>query len=570
MDSHISCLRCAKRIPITKEMIGQTIVCPSCLDRVYVSAGDSAEKKQAAQQFDSASPAVKRGVDATAILQRNLAVPEEKSSGIGLAIGVGAIVVLVCVGAVIAYTLQPAKVPPTVVAQSNAVPLPPESNERPGRDAPRRQADDDDDEDEDDNARRRAKVAVAAPVVAAATSAAALSSSPAAESEPAKPAQPLPQPLLPGWAELWRLPPASGSELEEVLTPLAEVPQFLRVGLRSPDADLRMSPFVIEPEGPPTAAAWKLKRVLNPLAADGRVPLASLRRDGSNLVMAWATPDQELGEGPLVTNCVIEVHDNKSRRVGQLREPVRAVPIAFDVGSEPQTVETTVGNLPRMDSLRLEVLELKGFPPDAKIRGGARAFTTFTPPAPAATGTIGRSPLAAVAVPLVIEFAELKGLEIRLRCTADAAGKLAIAVEPVFQEGQDHDLRVPRLLDRLEAEARKPLPNAERELGPEENKLKTWQAKAKDQKGKEPPQNDFKRHSAWNNEHRKTLAKVAEFETNVKRYQQIVDSCQARLNAVTALRAFVETIEKNQPTIHFVVYSECGDPDLLLIDGRGQ
>jgi hypothetical protein len=367
-----------------------------------------------------------------------------------------------------------------------------------------------------------------------------------------------------------------------------------------------------------------LKHLPNPLAIAEKEPLALLRQDGPNLVFAWASPLASEQARRHVVNSVLDVSAGSVRRMAQLREPIRMHPIALDVTTEKQTIEAQIDDPPRADALRLEITELSGFPTEMNLKGGVKTAMassaagalpmsppgspfgpasmpgapfgpTSTPGAarpavpttgiqspavpmsgfPAADGFPGVAmPMGqpSVAQMLVLESEDIPGLEIRVKLAkAESTGKVTISIDPVLNEGPNavFDLANPKILDRLEQEVERPLQNAQRELAPAEASLKRWQADAEKLKSNEPRTKDIQRHTKWRLNVSESESWARKFGKEVEDLKKKIETYQTRIEVVAKLRPFLKDAHK-QALIHYVVYSECGQPDVLLIDARGE
>ncbi|MBW8884014.1 MAG: hypothetical protein JF612_04390 [Planctomycetia bacterium] len=280
---------------------------------------------------------------------------------------------------------------------------------------------------------------------------------------------------------------------------------------------------------------------------------------------------------------MLEISDGKRKRVVQLREPLRAEPIAIDLSSDKQQVEIPLPNPPRASALQLEITELIGFSSEATFRGGMR--NTGTPAAPnmalmsatapgsalpsGMTPGMGMSAFAGMPVggKVIVEFPSIPGLEIQVGIKQES-GKVVVSVDPMFKEdGKDGELSLRRIA-QIEEDAKKPLPNAQRDLDSAERLLKLWSDKLKESNANEPPSTS-RRFPAWKLKHMEATRNAASFERGVADLNARIDKSKSRLDAAAKLRAFLKDSNK-QATIHYVVYSECGETDLLLIDGRGR
>ena len=635
MADYCQCLRCSKRIPIRPEMIGQTILCPSCLERVYVTpASDPApEKPKPAVNTGSAEPTMSPSAE-TALARLKAPAEETRSLPIGLIAGLGGVAALVIIGGLVMWASKPAKKPgqqaalpgaplppppPTVETtepQPSSTPAKPSYGELspefkparpPGFPTP-------------SYGELSPEFKTARPPGSAVPPTAAFNNpsnpSPGTQpatapgvSAPAGSASPVsltaqPQSLGANWAEVWRSPATLSSE-PAALVSVAETPTPWRIAVRSAAPDLRtVQSVIVEPDSDPRS--WMLKYLPNPQAIAEKESVAMLKQDGPNLVFAWATPSASDQARRHAMNCVLEVSAGSVRRVGQLREPIRMEPISLDLAAEKQTIEAQINDPPRADALRLEITELSGFPSEMKLKGGVK--TAMVPPAQGAMPAPfpgapfggaptpgaprpavpspgippqGMMPMSGLATPfgqpagaqtLVIECEEIPGLEIRVKLArAESTGKLTISIDPVLHEGPkaEFDLATPNILDRLEAEVQKPLISAQRDLEPAQKSLKRWLDDEEKLKSNEPRTKDAQRYAKWRANVQDSANWAREFGTKVDDLKQKIESYQTRIEVVTKLRTFLKDAHK-QAQVHYVVYSECGQPDVLLIDARGQ
>jgi len=173
---------------------------------------------------------------------------------------------------------------------------------------------------------------------------------------------------------------------------------------------------------------------------------------------------------------------------------------------------------------------------------------------------------------LFIECEDIPGLEVRVKLArAESTGKLTISIDPVLNEGPkaEFDLATPKILDRLEQEVERPLQNAQRELGPAEASLKRWQTDAEKLKSNEPRTKDLQRHTKWRLNVSESETWARKFGKEVEDLKEKIKTYQMRIEVVAKLRGFLKDAHK-QALIQYVVYSECGQPDLLLVDARGE
>jgi hypothetical protein len=315
-------------------------------------------------------------------------------------------------------------------------------------------------------------------------------------------------------------------------------------------------------------------------------PVAGVRLEGTDLVFAWAEQQPDPKITAQLMNCLVEISDGQNKRVAQLREPTKAPPLALDLMAEIPSVETQLVNPPRANSLRLEVTDLIGFASGVKFRGDVRS-TSAVSAVPQSAGALGSGirpalppgPMPGVGMPgvgmpglgglprsgqLTIELEGIAGLEIRIGFKEES-GKVIITTDASYSDdGQEGDLS-PRRITLVEEEAKRQLPLAQRELDVAERTLRTASERLKKLKDDEPIRTS-RRFPAWNAEHMKVTTTVASGEKNVAALTARVEKLKTQLDGVQKLRAWLK--DSGQAAIHYVVYGECGDTDLLLIDGR--
>jgi hypothetical protein len=375
------------------------------------------------------------------------------------------------------------------------------------------------------------------------------------------------------WPEVWRLPqPASPADHR--LASLGDAEAGQRLWLNTAAAEF--------PPGTNIATIAELESTTKPPVGVGET-LAGVRLDGPDIVLSWAAPQREAKLASQLMNCLVEMSDGKQKRVAQLREPVRAEPIAMELTADKQQVETQIPNPPRGNTLQLEVTELVGFSSEPQLRGGVRATGQATAASAAMTpGVPPGAMLPSGAAPgmgmqafgpmpvsgrIVIDFPEIPGLEIHVAFQQES-GKAIVSVDPKLREdGKEGELSLRRIA-QIEEEAKRPLGSAQRDLDSAERSLKVWSEKLKDSKATEPPSTS-RRFAAWQLKHFEATRNVGNLEKSVTDLSARIDKSKNRLDLAAKLRTFLKDSNK-QAAIHYVVYSECGETDLLLVDARGR
>jgi len=579
-------------------MVGQVILCPSCMDRVYISANLlAAERSQFENTAPASAPAQGFAADVlTSVLARMRPQGPEGGTPIGVvlaAIGGVAVLLLFAVGLIV-WSIKPAK--ETAETMENLASAKPPSMKAdirpPTLPTPTQPA---------------IQPTVVPPITTAPPTALARAWTLRFSTVQ------IPAGLTPGgpqqagaalWPEVRRLPDLTLSADQHLTS------------LNNGEAGLKLSLIVVAADFATGSGVALIPETDSPTRVPAGVtdPIANMRLEGNDLLFTWAGLQSDGRVAAQLANCLLEISDGKRKQVVQFREPVRAEPIAIDLSSDKQQIETPLTNPPRTGALHLEITDLAGFPSEARLRGGVRTTgaasgenTAVTPamtpgmqssiqPGMASGMARGGAPIAAMpqgtppgmapmpqgmgpgmgmpAFPvmpisgrLTIEFPDIPGFEIHIGF-GQVSGNLVVSVDPKFREGgKDDDLSL-RRISQIEEDAKKPLPNAQRDLESAERSLKLWSEKLKESNANEPPSTS-RRFPAWRVKHMEATRNVASFERGVADLTARIENSKSRLEVATKLRAFLKDSNK-QATIHYVVYSECGETDLLLIDGRGR
>jgi hypothetical protein len=264
----------------------------------------------------------------------------------------------------------------------------------------------------------------------------------------------------------------------------------------------------------------------------------------------------------------------------------------LDLSGEKQVIPLPLENCPRTDKVSFEIVSLDGFPAGALLRGGIKSTLATAPPskAPApiggpglprppgigsppgmSPGALGMSPgalglgplgMASVPSPLVIEFPDLPGAEIRVRCIATGApptAKLELWVESVYRDiaGVEFPLSLKELETRLK-DAKKAAPDAQEALVDAKKAIKRLQEKGeKLQKNKATPKRD--------RELSETKRLLDSNTADEAKLLKQMEAAQALLDVAPKLQTLISSLDK-KAKLRYVLFVECGDPDLLLAE----
>ena len=237
---------------------------------------------------------------------------------------------------------------------------------------------------------------------------------------------PAPAPVQPDVPSACKLPSLIASGSQSLFSFGRDPGDSLSVSLRSVAAELPKAAAIFLEAG--QQQTWTISYVNDLNAGQGKLPLASLRREGRDLVFAW-DPQRPVEIARQVANCQLELRTGTSAYVVQLREPQPVGEVLLDLRTDKQQAEFTFNDWPKDESLRLEIKDLTGFRSGAKMRGDLKSIA------------LGRSAF--------IEFSDMPGAEIGLRFYRPSAtnSNLVLRLEPVFKENAvvKHDLTIEHL-----------------------------------------------------------------------------------------------------------------------------
>jgi hypothetical protein len=368
---------------------------------------------------------------------------------------------------------------------------------------------------------------------------------PAPPPQPIAPAPPPPpaDPLA-DLADVWRLPALISTQPEKAATLAREPAEPIGVSIRGLAADVPGSGAIFT-EATSASAAWDILFVSDLASGAGRVKLAELRRDGRDFSFAWAQPLADPALRRQMSNCLLEVRHGNSAKTVQLREPVRPGPWTVSMSDGVQTAEFTLPDPPKADTLRLEIRELVSFPRDVALREEHKSITA------------GQK--------AVIQFTEMPGAEMGVQLIRLASGTLVVRVQSEFRENAatKFEMSLSRLAS-LEEGVSKSLDRAKRELPGEQALLSRIQSDLKSAQATRP--STLAQQAARDQLISSLASKLKRSVNKVGSLQKQIVESEGRLAAVPKIRTFLESLDQ-KAQIRFAVCAECGDRDLLLVDG---
>src|SRR5262245_6808757 len=167
--------------------------------------------------------------------------------------------------------------------------------------------------------------------------------------------------------------------------------------------------------------------------ATDKAPVATVRRDGTDLKFQWADSTVDSSIRRQLCNCIVAVSMGGRSRMMQLREPLPASPMILDLYDNNKDFEFQIEDLPKASQMRLKSLSLDDFPLGTLIRGGDKERE------------YNKS--------VLIDFVEMKGAQVRLRLLQQPKTKaLLIRAEPTIKESASREYEMTMTgFDKLEA-----------------------------------------------------------------------------------------------------------------------
>jgi hypothetical protein len=331
-----------------------------------------------------------------------------------------------------------------------------------------------------------------------------------------------------------------------LLTLDAELSGPLEVSIRAGGATIpAQAAFFTEADAP--RRSWTVNYSADINAGTSKVLLGTIRREAGDLTFAWSEPAADAALRRQLLNCHLELRKDKTSRLIQLREPVANGPLVLDLSKDTQSLSLPITDPPKQELLRFEIQDLIDFPGGAKLRGSSSA-------------ALGKT--------LMIEFADLPGAQIEIRFHRPSANSgLALRLEPTFRENatKEFELTLARLeafrsgIERSLSRARQDLPVLVNEVSALQRKLKSLLDNA-------PAANDLQVRFPWEQQVSQLNSNIKRGASKVATLQRQIPEFEARLAAVPKMRTFLEGVHQ-KASIRYLVCAECGDHDLVLVDG---
>jgi hypothetical protein len=352
---------------------------------------------------------------------------------------------------------------------------------------------------------------------------------------------------LAGLPRAVRLPSLISSSPETLLALSLAPSEPVSISIRSLAADIPEAAAMFT-EADPERRAWIAYYVSDLDTGIGRTPLGRFQLTGQDITFQWpqSIPQPELCRQ--LANCQAELRHGNAVHVVQLREIVQQPPLVLDLETDRQMMQLELADLPKADTLRLEIRELAAFASGGRMRGNETTLNLG-----------GQA---------IIEFTDLPGAEIGVRFfRLSSASPLQLRLEPAFHEGKtkEFELTLTRL-EALEKAAQENLAEDKRELPVVQKGAKDLNELLGDLRAKNPGKNIALR-GPWE---RNVAAVNKELGRAIDKARLLVRRIaenETRLKAVPAIRDFLNGLHQ-KAAIRYAVVAECGEQDVVLIETR--
>jgi hypothetical protein len=272
-----------------------------------------------------------------------------------------------------------------------------------------------------------------------------------------------------------------------------------------------------------------------------KIPLATLRRDETQLVFRWADSPADPAVRRQVRNCLLELSIGGEFRKLQLREPLVAPRLEVDLEDDKQEFEIEIEDLPKLGRIRLASLNLANFE-GGQLRGGTSVCE------------FSKS--------VFVDFEKMKGPQIEIQLLQQPKTKsLLIKQEGLFRESANRKFELSfHSLDKAERAQQKVLSEANAARSQAQSLLTNAQTRLQ-QLLANPPAPALQ--GPWQAEIAACRTTIAAAPKTFERLDAQITESNARLAAVPAIRGFISSLHK-KATIEYLISAVDGDDELVL------
>jgi hypothetical protein len=164
-----------------------------------------------------------------------------------------------------------------------------------------------------------------------------------------------------------------------------------------------------------------------------------------------------------------------------------------------------------------------------------------------------------------VEFSNVPGAEMSVQLVKLATSGLVVRTQSEFKENAASKFELSRSrLEALEESVTKALEKSKRELPGEQSRLSALQSDLRSAQSSRP--SNLQQQNARNLLIADLAGKVKRSANKIQSLQENIVESEARLAAVPKIRTFLDSLHQ-RAQLKFVVCAECGEHDLVLVDG---
>ena len=372
------------------------------------------------------------------------------------------------------------------------------------------------------------------------------SSAPPPEKRPDAAPQPVPQQPLDGLSEIVKLPALVDTAPAPITRLHLPDAKTLEISFNSVAANVPADAafFVESKEG--TSQAWHVCYTPNLSGStnDKRV-LAEMSHAEGELKFAWRAPIDDAEIRKELLNCLMRLTCENVSKTSLLRAASNVPRVTLDLTKDVGTHLLPGADLPKEESVRLEIAALRAFPGDAALKDDKRVLK--------------------LKEKAVIQFQQWKGAEIQLEFRRQGEGDLQVLLRPEFRENaaDKFSMTLPRLAELKEA-MEKSIPENEAKLVVLGKEIKALNQQLKDLG---PRPGGGAAFAAWQGKLNSLQSAISNRNSQLSRISRRLPELKARLAAAPAMERFLRDMHQ-KAALELRVYAECGDAKLVLVNAH--
>jgi hypothetical protein len=369
---------------------------------------------------------------------------------------------------------------------------------------------------------------------------------PPPEPSPSSPPAPMPQQALDGLADTLKLPSLVDT-VPTVITRL-HVPDGKAFDISFNSVAANIPPeagFLAEPK-PATPLSWLVCYAPNLSgSADDKRVLGEMSHAEGELKFAWRAPIEDAEIRKELLNCLMRLTCENVSKTSLLRAASNVPRVTLDLTKDVGTHLLPGVDLPKEESVRLEIAALRAFPGDAALKDDKRVLK--------------------LKEKAIIQFQQWKGAEIQLEFRRQGEGDLQVVLRPEFRENaaDKFSMTLPRLAELKEA-MEKSIPENEAKLVALGKEIKALNQQLKDLG---PRPGGGAAFAAWQGKLNSLQSAISNRNSQMSRISRRLPELKARLAAAPAMERFLRDMHQ-KAALELRVYAECGDAKLVLVNAH--